>query len=281
MSEKIKTPVDENINKDELKTTNTSGNEQKPIKKNKKLITLGIVFIAFLLLIIFSTIFAFLNINNSKIINGVKINNIDVSGLTIDEAKEKISNEFSLKDNLNLVYEDYSYILNSTDIEFTYDINSAIEKAYLVGRNSNLFFNNYEIFFTLIGYKNIDLDYSYNQEKLDYIINNIALELPGLVLQPSYYIEDSNLIINAGTEGVCLEQEELANLIIENIYNINSISGESLDIIIPVTQVSPNDIDINKIYSEIYTEPKDAYIENDPFELHVGVNRCRFCNIYR
>lgn len=276
MSEKIKTPVDENINKDELKITNTSENEQINVKRNKKLIILSIVFVIFILLIIFSTIFAFFNINNSKIINGVKINNVDVSGLTIDEAKEKISKEFSLQTNLNLIYEDYSYIISPTDIAFIYDINSAIEKAYLVGRDSNLVFNNYEIFFTLIGSKNIDLNYSYNQEKLDNIINNIALELPGLVLQPSYYIEDSNLIINAGTEGISLEKEELLNLIIENINNTNSNSGESVDIIIPVTQVSLDDIDIDKIYSEIYTEPEDAYIEDDPFELHVGVDGVDF-----
>ena len=59
----------------------------------KKMVTIGIISIVVIVAIImFCTIFALTNINNTKIISGVKINNIDVSNLSQEEANEKIQN---------------------------------------------------------------------------------------------------------------------------------------------------------------------------------------------
>ena len=59
----------------------------------KKMVTIGIIsIVAIVAIIIFCTIFALTNINNTKIISGVKINNIDVSNLSQEEANEKIQN---------------------------------------------------------------------------------------------------------------------------------------------------------------------------------------------
>ena len=68
---------------------------------------------------IFSIIFAILNINNSNIINGIKIEGIDVSGLTREEAKTKIKavyNDKKQKD-ITLKYKDFETKL-SQDIFF-------------------------------------------------------------------------------------------------------------------------------------------------------------------
>ena len=60
------------------------------ISSKKKMVTIGIISIVVIVAIImFCTIFALTNINNTKIISGVKINNIDVSNLSQEEANEK------------------------------------------------------------------------------------------------------------------------------------------------------------------------------------------------
>ena len=67
----------------------SNGDTKKHIR-NKGLIIFAIVIA--ILVLAFSTVFALININSNKIMNGVFIQGIDVSGLTTDEAKEKVSN---------------------------------------------------------------------------------------------------------------------------------------------------------------------------------------------
>ena len=70
-------------NKEKKEVENTIKEmKEKPKNKKKKIIVASVI-IGILLLIglLFSTIFALINMNNSKIISGVAIEGIDVSGL--------------------------------------------------------------------------------------------------------------------------------------------------------------------------------------------------------
>ena len=88
------------------------GNKEIKVKENnkkKKIIILAVIISIILVAILaLSTVFAIMNINNDKIISGVKIKGIDVSGLTEDEAKSKIE----------LIYQEK----NSRDIELNMKI---------------------------------------------------------------------------------------------------------------------------------------------------------------
>jgi len=228
-------------------------------------ITIGIL----LFISIFSTIFAILNLNNSKIIKGVTINEINLSGLTSEEANQKLSDEFSKKLNstLSLNYGEYKLeIIPSQDISARYNINEAVEKAYSIGRSGNLIQNNYDILLAIFNLKSFNVNLEYNTEDLNSYIEKISIALPGLVEQPSHYIEDTNLIILPGKSGIELLKEETINLIISNIETLSS--SNSIDL--PIQNVEPNKISITKIFSEIYSEPKNAYIIKEPFELNTG-----------
>ena len=48
------------------------------------------IYIVFILGILFSTVFALKNRTSDKIISGISVKGVDVSGLTIQEAKDKI-----------------------------------------------------------------------------------------------------------------------------------------------------------------------------------------------
>lgn len=218
---------------------------------------------------IFSTAFALINNNSSKIVEGVSVNGIDLSGLTTDEATQKLTDKFSKKldSTLTLKYGDYtSEIIPRQDIEAYYDIESAVKKAYSIGRSGNFIQNNYEILVSILATKKISVNLQYNPEKLDTYIDSISTQIPGLVEQPSYYMEDSNLIIVKGNSGVQLLQDETKNLVLSNIDALNT----SNSIEMPIKNVEPDKIDINKIYKEIYSEPENAYIIQEPFELYIG-----------
>lgn len=236
----------------------------------RKYLPLIFTFVGILLFIcIFSTAFALININNKKIINGVSVNGISLAGLTLDEATQKLSDEFSKKldSTLTLNYKDYkSEFIPSQDIDATYNVSSAIEKAYSIGRSGNLIQNNYEILASLLATKKVNATLQYNAEKFNNYIDNVSVELPGLVQQPSYYIDNENLIIVRGNSGIELLQDKTKELIISNIEHLSTSSSINM-----LTQnVEPNEIDINKIHEEIYSEPENAYIIHEPFEVNVG-----------
>ena len=250
----------------------------KEMIKNKRrknyIIICSIAIIIIVLLI--STVFALLNLNNTNIISGVNVSEVDVSKLSIDDGKTVLNDftEKKLMPEVNLKYnEEYSIKLKPEEIEFKYDIEKALANAYNIGRDGSIFKNNYSILSSTLFNKNIELDYSYNENLLNDFINNINSELPGVVVEPSYYIEDKSLIINKGKDGIEVNKEELKKSIIENI-NSRKLEEVTKDgyiqtLSIPVKEAKAKDIDVEKIHEEIYKEPKDAYFETDPYQIFV------------
>ena len=235
-------------------------------------VIISIILVAILAL---STVFAIMNINNDKIISGVKIKGIDVSGLTEDEAKSKIELIYQEKNSrdIELKYEDYEASINSELLEINYEIENAVKEAISVGKSNNIFVNNYNILFALIGKKDINVNMSINEENAKQKIEDIGTNLPGALEEPDYYIEGSNLIITKGKEGIKIDTENLLQKIKDKLGNIN----ETNDIIeIPVINEKPQDIDIQKIHDEIYKEPVDAYITQNPTTVHPNVNGVNF-----
>lgn len=236
-------------------------------KKNKKMIIL--IFIICIFCIILSTIFALFNMNNDKMVNGVYINGINISGLTEEQAENKIKEQINevFKADIVLKYEDYNTTITPEQIEMTFEYEKAIEKAKQIGRTNNIIIDNYSILKANIFKTNIDMQIEYNHEVLSDMIKNIDAELPGALKEVSYEIDDDKLIINSGKDGVVVNQEKLEECIVGNIKN--QLSGIKEDIPIPVESYEAKAINIEEIYKEIYKEPKNAYIEEDPFQLHV------------
>lgn len=241
----------------------------KKSKKNK-IILLSIIGVILVLGIIFSTIFALFNINNEKIINGITISGVDISKLSKEEAKEKIHNLFEGKKqkDLNLKYQDYENTLSPILLETEYNVDKAIDEAYNIGRKDNIFINNYEILFTLLGKKNINVDMSLNEEMTMQKLDEISLNLPGAIVESSYSIEDDEMVITKGKPGIRVENNKL----LEEIKNrLNSLENKEDIIQIPVENANPQAIDIDKIHEEVYKEAKDAYYTKDPFTVYPEV----------
>ena len=133
--------------------------------------------------------------------------------------------------------------------------------------------NNYSILFNLIFGNKIDCDMQYNEEEFNKKIEDISSKLPGKVVQNSYYIEENELILVKGQEGLTIKSEELKSEIISQLKNItqrNSI------ITIPTETVKPEEIDLEKIRNEIYKEPENAYISQKPTTVHTDVDGIDF-----
>lgn len=243
-------------------------------RKKKRIILATSVTIA-IIAIFFSTIFALVNINNEKIIEGISISGIDVSGLTKEEANSKIGKIYQEKKEkeIALKYQNYETTINPTLIETNYDIEQAIEQAYQIGKDNNIFINNYNIIGTLIGKRNINVTMTLNEEIAKQTIQDIGMNLPGLIIESSYSVEENELIITKGKEGIIINNEKLLTQIKENL---NNISSNNTPIKIPVEQKKPEPINIEKIHEEVHKEVQDAYYTKDPFTIYPEVNGIDF-----
>ena len=245
--------------------------------KNKK-IFLFILLIIFILIL--SIIFSILNFGNTKIFSKILIDNINVSNKSKDEANSELSNLVNAKKHskINLKYtasdssDNYEMLLDLSTLDLEYDISSSISEGYNYGRTGNIFQNNFAIAKALFFGKNFSSNITYNEKTIQNIISDISANLPGKLVQSGYYIDNGNLIITKGSSGIIVDED---NFIKNLLSELNNLSSTDSSLEIPVKTISPYNIDIDQIHSEIYKKASDAYFETEPFKIYsevVGVD---------
>lgn len=271
------TQVQENSEEIEEKINEMEKPEKEKNRKKKRHIIIAVIVGIIIILTLFiSTIFAFININNEKIIKGVSIENIDMSGLSKEEAKNKLEtiyNEIKSKD-INIKHNEYESTISPELIETNYDIDKAVNEADSVGKSDNIFVNNYNILFTLIWKKNINVDMSINEDVAKQTINDINVNLPDGVIESSYSVDDDELTISKGKAGVVIDENAFLEIIKYELKNIDSNGDQTLEI--PVVNKEPEAIDIEKIHDKICKEPQDAYFTKNPFAVYPEVKGISF-----
>lgn len=249
----------------EIEKIKNPGKTSQEKKKTKLLITIILVILIILALFL-SVIFALVQKSKNTIVKGVSAKGVDLSNLTIADAKSKVITQINneTKDPIKLKYNDYSLDINLSEIEFAYDVDATLKEAYEIGRTDDIIKSNYSILFTILKGKELDLKYKYNEDALNKIIENIDTDIPGRTSEYTYCVEDDELIITSGVDGIVVKTDELKSMILDTILN-GKLSNKEINI---PTQNKPADkIDIEKIYKEIYCEPKDAILIEEPFEL--------------
>ena len=255
---KEKNKIEKTIRKNEKKEKKNSSS-----KKGFKIITILFALIVIILLA-FSTVFALINSNNNTILSGISIRNILVEGLTEEQAtkiiSEKCEEEKSKEIVLKINGETYSITPEQIGIE--YGIEKAVNSAYQIGRDGNIFKNNFEILFSMIENKNIDMEVTCNEELLKNVLNDFNAKLANAMVDNTYCIEENKLIITRGTAGIVVDIENAKQQIINNIKQ-----GNYEEIEINTKYVECPVIDIDKIYAEVKCEPQNATYKKDPFEV--------------
>ena len=251
--------------------SNTRNRNRNTKKIDKKVIFTILILLLFLLFI--SVIFSLINMGNNKIINRVYIGDINVSNLSQEEAKEKIETWYkeTALSNIELTYNELSENITIEQFDASINIDELIKKACKIGKSGNIIKDNYEILFTLLFKNKIELNIQLNDEKIDKKIEEINGKLPDSLQKSNYYIEEDNLIIKKGKKGLQINSEELKKQLNEVIKK-----EENRKIIILVNEITPEEIDIEKIYNEIKKDAQNAYISQEPLEVHSHVNGVDF-----
>ena len=246
-------------------------------KENLKVGTvLGIVFISFIIIffILFLGITLYIS-SSDKIITGIYVKGVEVAGLTKEQAIEKVTNEFNnvLPNNLTVIHGEYETQLNLEDLGANLNIEEAVNRAYNIGRDSNIFKNMGTIIKNLVSVNDLNLNVTVNTEQCTSILNDISTKLPDTVVQSSYYVEGNKLIITRGKSGNVVDVTPS----IENIKNkIQDLTYASSKIELVTVAKDPEAIDIDKIHNEIYKEPVNAYYTTNPYVVYPHENGVDF-----
>ena len=247
----------------DVKYNNYEKNNKNKSKKNGLIIML-VIMIIILILIVFSTVFGLINMSSNKIIKGISVNNIEISDLTKEEAINKLELELNNNENsyITITRNGYTKDVNLATINGKFNIEDAVNMAYNYGRSGNIVENNYKTLEILVSKNNILANFSYDDELLQKLINDVSLDMPDLALNSSYVIEGNQLIIKNSTSGIRIKKDEF----IKNTVNAFSNNTKSFEI--PVEECPKEEIDIEKIHNEIYKGPVNAYYTTNPRKIY-------------
>lgn len=265
-------------NKSKKFTVQKTEKSRKISDKPQHIIMPFISFIAIFVCLIIAIFGGFTIYNykhNTTISKGLYINNIDISGLTKQEAQVQIEKYYSdiLSNDITLLCNDYTTYIKTSEIDLSFDIESAVNYAYNIGKGGNIFVDNFQIFNAMVNGINVMPNAKFNEEKLTNILNNLSSELPNAVVESGYYIEDNELIITKGKDGYVINADSTMEKIAEKITNLSYLN-ETIQI--DLTAKSPKKIDLNAIYSEIHKEPKNAYFTTEPHAVYPSENGIDF-----
>lgn len=269
-----------------LEKTNTEKREFHPVENyhpendrrshSHAMRIFGICVLVFIIILCIAfLIFTFVNSQNENIVSGVSTKGVDVSGLSTEEAKETIQNYINenLPENINLVHNDYQTSIPLSALNVNFDIDSAVKQAYETGKSGNIFENSFTALKTWIDPIDIELTATLDEEQLRIALNDISSKLPDTVIESGYYIEGNNLIVTRGSEGNVVNVDQMCTYIKNGISNL-TLKNRTLDI--ATVSKQPSEINIEKIYNEIYKEPVDAYYTQNPFAVYPSENGLDF-----
>lgn len=252
--------------------------ETKQITTNKSdvWIIFGILCTIFILIsiIIFCT-FSLAIIQSTTIAKGVYIKGIDVSGLTKEDAKQKITSYISssIPEEITLKHNDFEASLSTTQLSIYFNTNEAVDMAYNIGKSGNIIQKNLTIIETLFSNVNIDPGFSIDTDQLKADLQDISNKLPDKVIESSYYIDGNNLVLTKGQVGQVIKVDETANTIITQVNNLN-IQNNYIELI--TENAYPNELNLDSIYNEIHKDSVDAYYTQNPFVIHPSENGVDF-----
>ncbi len=289
LDEKAEIEANKEILDEPIKEFTSSTDEtsliQNPIKdfvpvykqKSKSVLSIfgmltGILIIIILLILI---VFTGYNMFNQNIVSGVSIKGVDVSNMSKSDAKYKLDNYLSevLPQEIKVKHGDFEATLSTSQIAVEFDTKSATNQAFSIGRQGNIFENDFYVLSSMLGKTDINLNLKLDTDQLSKNLDEMSAQLPDKVTDSSYYIDENNLIVTPGKTGNVVDVETSIQNIKDAILNLSDLDQP---IELAVKTQEPEKIDIEKVHTEIYKEPKDAYYTQDPFTVYPSENGLDF-----
>lgn len=164
-------------------------------------------------LFIFAVILTYLFIINilykDKILPNTYISGLDVSGLTREEATEKIKILIPTNKNITLTSKSKDYIYNSNYFKFDYDLNDTVLKAYEIGRGKDFLNNQIRKFKSFFVPMEILFSYKFDNSLIDLEVSRIVGEEKISGRDASFKEINGQILIEDEKEGYSVDFDKL------------------------------------------------------------------------
>lgn len=250
--------------------------EEAKTNKSDVLVIFGILLAIVILLVtvVYGT-FSIITEKSTTIAKGVYIKNIDVSGLTREQAKEKINSYISsvIPEEIKLTHNGFETSLSTSQLSIYFNTDEAVNMAYNIGKTGNIFQKNLTILQTRLSKTTIDPGFSIDMNQLKKDLEDISSKLPDKIIESSCYIDGNKLIITKGKAGKTVKVDDSAKYIKQAINDLK-IENNSLELL--TEDSTPKEIDLDAVYNEIHKEPVNAYYSQNPYVVHPSENGMDF-----
>lgn len=261
----------ENIEEQKIVTTNLP-TDFSQVKPKRDILTtlwvcfLAITFLSFAFFLITFVTFTYSGMNSEAFVRGVSVHNIDLSGLTLSEAKAVLTKHISenTPEYLTLVHDDYETSILTSSLEIENNLDNTLEKALNYGKDSNFLENGLDICYAFFKNQNYDLDIIFNRDFLFDTLEDISPKLPTTVIQSSCYLEDTELLIYKGSPGNVVNSKSMFAIIETSIKEV-TLSSEPIRLLTLIED--PIGIDIEHVYSQVYSDPQNASFTSEPYSF--------------
>lgn len=254
---KVKKKEEKLLEKEEKKNIDRKVKKQRS-KLSKFIIIVTIFLFIFIFLILSFNLFIIFYFKTEKIINNTNVGQFSLAGLKKDEAIELITKKYDENDDIPVIlkYKQMEFKIKPKDIGFKVKVNEAVSKAYNLGREANILDRNKQVFQSLFKINEIPLEFTYNEELFNKIINETYKKLPKEIKtkESSYKVDGDELIIYPGKKGLGINKEKLLESLNKTFISLSK--DKVIDI--PLLEFNPKEINLVEIKNKIYKEPIDA-----------------------
>lgn len=229
-------------------------NTEKKDRNKKGIIIISIVVLAiiFLLSAYLTYMYKYTLSWDNYIYSGVKVESVDISGKTKEEAIELLKENYGdaiLNKKLSVKALENIYDMDYGKLESKYNIEDVVDESFDYGKSSKML-EKYRMLKTHSG-KEINLDFTYDPTYIDEFIETIATEVNVAPINAKLSMASSGKFnVSEDKPGYEIDKEKLKTDIISNI---NGKVDEKVEIEAKVDEIKPNVVasELSKINSKI------------------------------
>lgn len=218
-------------------------------------------------------IYAMRYANYDKIMPNVFVAGVDVGGMTKEEAKSALESELlkNTEQSLNVVLPDQVLTFAPKADTVHIDVNSAVDEAYAYGRSRTSPFaisraiqaaqrHKYEVELT----DAVSVDSAYITEMINSAAATVTTELVDSAVVPD--MENHSITVTIGSPGRTLDTEELYNRVCDAFTK-----SDYSDITFEYDMLYPATVQLDSLYQDMTTEPKNAVYNKDTGEIDAEI----------
>ncbi len=194
-------------------------------------------------------------LSHDKIYQGVFVDDLDVSNLTIDQAKAKITEHFicALEGTILLKCETIEKEINLVDLMAKLDIDATAQEAYNIGRNGGMIERLQTINDTKKNTAVITPHIFCDDALLEAYLKEVAGQLENAGRETEFTLGENELTITRGIPGNYIDIPEAILLFKKSAYNLQ---GNSFTL--SAKEITPAEPNAKDIHDKISGEPVDA-----------------------